>query len=161
MADQQVRDSLPNLTEHIFGILNPQICDGDEDEEAKATSGQPTGSKPAKVAAKVLEPVPKPAEVPPLELPEKPPATPNSEVDVVNSSTHRKEHARLTRRVASMDPAKFPEVHRMWGGNRKDTIIFSFACFHRTFFVFPLHEFRLRAFVKTLFYHVFIFRVWA
>ena len=38
----------------------------------------------------------------------------------VNSSTHRKEHARLSRRMASIDAAQYPEMVRLWNGSRKD-----------------------------------------
>ena len=48
------------------------------------------------------------------------PANPPPDALVVNSSTHRKEHARLSRRMAHVDPAKFPEMARLWNGNRQD-----------------------------------------
>ena len=38
----------------------------------------------------------------------------------VNSSTHRKEHARLVRKMASVDGATCPEMVRLWGGSRTD-----------------------------------------
>lgn len=139
MADPQVRASLPNLPFDIHEILNPGINDDDKDEEEQAKAGKPTSSKPVKVAPKkVPDPeVEKPREkVPPEVIPEEPkhetpPAPPDAALpaSVINSSTHRKEHARLSRRVASMDADKFPEVHRLWGGNRKDTITFLFGVF--------------------------------
>lgn len=135
MADPQVRASLPNLPFDIHEILNPGINDDDKDEEEEAKAGKPTSSKPVKVAPKkVPDPeVEKPREkvIPEEPKHETPPAPPDAALpaSVINSSTHRKEHARLSRRVASMDADKFPEVHRLWGGNRKDTITFLFGVF--------------------------------
>lgn len=43
---------------------------------------------------------------------------------VVNSSTHRNEHARLQRKMASLDETSFPHMHRLWGGTRQDTYVF-------------------------------------
>ena len=40
--------------------------------------------------------------------------------DVINSSTHRREHARLVRRMESADIATCPEMALLWSGNRKD-----------------------------------------
>ena len=42
----------------------------------------------------------------------------------VNSSTHRAAHARLTRRMSSLDVSKFPQMARLWGGSRKERCIF-------------------------------------
>ena len=42
------------------------------------------------------------------------------EEQVFNSSTHRKEHARLSRRMSSIDPSQYPEMSRMWSGTRQD-----------------------------------------
>ena len=50
---------------------------------------------------------------------EVPEATPPPKV-IVNSSTYRKEHARLVRKMASTDEATCPEMVRLWGGNRSE-----------------------------------------
>lgn len=41
-------------------------------------------------------------------------------IEEINSSTHRAEHARLTRRMASIDVAKYPQMARLWAGSRKE-----------------------------------------
>ena len=43
--------------------------------------------------------------------------------ELCNSSTHRKEHARLTRRMASLDANTYPEMVRLWNGNRQDRFL--------------------------------------
>lgn len=40
---------------------------------------------------------------------------------VVNSSTHRNEHARLSRRMASLPEAENPNMHKLWSGSRQDS----------------------------------------
>ena len=48
-------------------------------------------------------------------------AEPPPPVLIINSSTHRKEHARLARRMAAADvAASCPEMYRLWSGSRKD-----------------------------------------
>ncbi len=135
MSDPEIRGALPNLPFDIHEMLNPGINDEDEDEEARAKAGKAAGSKARKdelpKAVIPVPPVPKDEEPPKEPEPAKT-ETPDVPEALVNSSTHRKEHARLTRRVASLDPEKFPEIHRMWGGNRQDRITFLFAFFWRS-----------------------------
>ena len=40
----------------------------------------------------------------------------------INSSTHRAAHARLTRRMQTLDVSKFPQMARLWGGSRKELV---------------------------------------
>lgn len=56
---------------------------------------------------------------------ERTPPTPPVEPEVrdVNSSTHRKEHARLTRKMMSLPEAEFPHMHKLWAGNRQDSYV--------------------------------------
>lgn len=42
----------------------------------------------------------------------------------INSSTHRAEHARLSRRLEKLDPAQFPNVARLWSGGRQDPLLY-------------------------------------
>ena len=49
------------------------------------------------------------------------PVPASAEVEQCNSATHRKEHARLTRRMASVDAEKYPEMVKLWNGNRQDS----------------------------------------
>ena len=39
-----------------------------------------------------------------------------------NSSTHRAAYARLVRKMEKVEVAKFPNVHRLWSGGRKDSL---------------------------------------
>ena len=49
---------------------------------------------------------------------------------VINSSTHRKEHARLSRRMGAADAAATcPEMMKLWNGSRKDWISGNKKCF--------------------------------
>ena len=117
MEDPEVRRALPNLPFDVQEILTPTLCQEDELDEQAAVAGKPAPSKP-KVVATPAKPTPK-TEATPKE-PETMPVSPEPAMDLVNSSTHRKEHARLTRRMQSIDPDKYPEMLKMWNGNRQD-----------------------------------------
>ena len=39
---------------------------------------------------------------------------------IINSATHRASHARLARRMSSLDPAECPHMQQLWAGSRKD-----------------------------------------
>lgn len=122
MKDPEVVRALPNLPFDVQEILKPTLCEEEGGEHGggvkAAMAGKPAPSKPLKEV--------------PLETPEKPkevepPKDPDSKhelspSELVNSSTHRREHARLTRRMQSIDPEKYPEMIRMWNGNRQDRI---------------------------------------
>ena len=96
------------------------ICETDfghvaEAEAARARAGQPASSRPEKVEA----------------VPNVAAALANEKAavgvkedceQVYNSSTHRKEHARLTRRMATIDSSQYPEMVRMWSGTRQDSV---------------------------------------
>ena len=43
-----------------------------------------------------------------------------SDPAAITSSTHRREHARLTRRMERIDPVQFPNMAKLWSGTRKD-----------------------------------------
>lgn len=43
-----------------------------------------------------------------------------SDPTAITSSTHRREHARLTRRMERIDPVQFPNMAKLWSGARKD-----------------------------------------
>eukprot|EP00435_Cladocopium_sp_Y103_P032601 s4001_g8.t1 len=134
-TDPAVQQVLDGLSSQFPTILRPTH---EREEVQAARDGAPSSSRPAsRTAAKPLEPKkveetetendkvktktepkPEPTTVK-KEAEDAPPgdaAAPNSEI--VNSSTHRKEHARLNRRMASTDAATHPEMVRLWQGNR-------------------------------------------
>ena len=41
---------------------------------------------------------------------------------LINSSTHRQSHARLTRRMAAINEADCPNMVKLWNGSRKDSM---------------------------------------
>ena len=45
---------------------------------------------------------------------------PSEKEKPINSASHRASHARLSRKMASLDPAQFPHMTKLWSGNRKD-----------------------------------------
>lgn len=63
-----------------------------------------------------------PEKVSPGSSTDKPPTGDVDAEAVVNSSTHRNEHARLSRRMASLPEAEFPNMHRLWSGSRQDSV---------------------------------------
>jgi hypothetical protein len=82
--------------------------------------------KPVTPPSEPSAPVATPAANPPTASP--PPTVPSdtstppetSTGGMVNSSTHRASHARLARRMASLDPAECPHMQQLWAGSRKD-----------------------------------------
>lgn len=137
MKDPEVRRALPNLPFDVQEILTPALCDEDDDEHGgeveAAMAGRPAAANP-KVSQQPPKPE-KPKEVDP-DIKTNDGTEPPS--DMVNSSTHRREHARLTRRMQSIDPDKYPEMHRMWSGNRQDRTEYEGVIL---FPVFPTLEF--------------------
>lgn len=140
VKDPAVRNAMQGLADQFPGLLKAN--DGSDSAElAAAKRGEAAASRPAQAAAQpaalqvskgteAVPPEPKPEEPEPAEPAEPAEAAePGAEVDVVdplltgvvNSSTHRKEHARLARRMANVDAAKFPEMSRLWAGNRQDS----------------------------------------
>ncbi len=104
-------DSVKTACENICPQLSTLFPESDEEVE-DAKKGLPSSSKPKKPT------MTKPAFTP------EPPAevTPTKEMDPeVNSSTHRAAHARLVRRMDKLDAVKFPQMHKLWAGNRKET----------------------------------------
>ena len=113
-------------------------------EFAKARRGEPASSKPTGVPATMM---PEPVNLKPEDLKPAPEAEavivanangaspaptavdpPSGEKheggdsDVINSSTHRAAHARLARRMASMEATECPHMQRLWQGSRKDWV---------------------------------------
>lgn len=41
--------------------------------------------------------------------------------DEINSSTHRAEYARLSRRMEKVDAKDFPQMHKLWAAGRRET----------------------------------------
>ena len=79
------------------GIGKPPPKDKGTGEKAK--DGPPSLPTPP------VEPLPKPDAPDP---------------QIVNSSTHRAAHARLSRRMSSCDTCDCPNMQRLWSGTRKD-----------------------------------------
>ena len=48
---------------------------------------------------------------------------------MVNTSTHRSAHMRLTRFMESPEGAKFPHMQKLWSGNRDDPCLQDFTFF--------------------------------
>ena len=110
-------------------------------EVDKARSGAPTSARPASTSARPdMTPAPaepdlaekvasepaKPAEkrvAPPKASPEAngeaSEPTP-AEEPMINSSTCRAAHPRLSRRMVSMSATEVPNMHKLWSGGRKD-----------------------------------------
>ena len=85
------------------------VSDGEESEQ----SGFYDEGEEGEEEDQVYEPeIPVEPEIPEPEVPKIP--------KVINSSTHRNEHARLVRRMQSVDIATCPEMRRLWNGSRKD-----------------------------------------
>ena len=62
-----------------------------------------------------------PDDGPPYPFPEMPERIEEPKIpEAINSSSHRREHARLVRRMDSVDIATCPEMARLWNGDRKD-----------------------------------------
>ena len=91
-------------------------------EQAPAIA-KPAAAPAPEVSAEATKPV-VPAQAPAPKAPA--PEAPAPEeavlpgVVVFTSSSHRAEYARLTRKMGSLS-ADFPECHKLWAGNRKDS----------------------------------------
>lgn len=134
----------PDIRAMMANALGLGPTGGTEDKEvASARRGEPASSRPGKPSGptedvKVEDVASAKGSDKPIETKTVPPPSdaasktksdpPNpsgneeeSPEEVINSSTHRKEHARLTRRMQSVDPATCPEMSRLWSnGTRQD-----------------------------------------
>lgn len=143
MQNEKMRDVIGALAPQLLTAfpepeVRKEVRKRPSTELERATDGLPASSKPA--PEKPSKPTVKPAftpepdstpalnevkkdEVPPPAAPPTPSPTsvaPESGDSAVNSSTHRAAHARLNRRMSSIDPAKFPHMCKLWSGSRKD-----------------------------------------
>ena len=127
----------------MFPVRGGGVCE----EVEKARDGAPSGSRPGRVS--VGSAVPTHPSVPKEPVKSKPAMKPevseNRKPDPVkpevsrkpakvtftpdpkpmadpNSSTHRAAYARLVRKMEKVEVAKFPNVHRLWSGGRKDSL---------------------------------------
>ena len=158
VQDPSIREAMQGLASQFPGLLSPggEPTEKDAAEKGEPAGSKPLGGAGVKPAAlPITIPKSEPAretepgvkEEPKVDTsaattekdvkgeeaseneaedgdcPEYPPPT-----ALVNSSTHRKEHARLGRRMAHIDPAKFPEMARLWNGNRQDRGLKSTSC---------------------------------
>lgn len=141
----------PNL-KAIFSGLIDQFCPKKDSEAAAASKGEPASARPAGAPAVEpkkpeiksakptvnpksvsVEPRPKSVTVEPKVGQVAAPSESDSDADdpavpkleIVNSSTHRREHARLARRMQSeAAAASCPEMVRLWNGSRQDRAYF-------------------------------------
>lgn len=119
LQDPKLRAVISNVAPNLLTAFGP---DGGV-EYQDAFSGKPSSSRPAGTESKqaVIE---KPAYTP-IPKVDEPTPTPKDvpvpgEEDLVNSSTHRAAHARLSRRMSAADAAKFPHMCKLWQGSRKE-----------------------------------------
>ena len=135
-------DQMCSMLNMIAPNLLRAIADDDEEqwhdeqpEVVRAKRGLPTSYRPRK-SARVEPSVPVPPKEPskttdetdkiPETIDKSPSVDKTPEIDktsadmVVNSSSHRAAHARLTRKMQGIDPAKFPHMCKLWQGGRKD-----------------------------------------
>ena len=82
---------------------------------ASPTPPPTPASTPASIPTTAVSPV-DPAVAPPV-VPEGSEAPAET---AINSLTHRAEYARLTRKMASVDEADFPQIAKLWKGSRKE-----------------------------------------
>ena len=88
---------------------------------SKPAGGVPTTSVLSKTSSFAAEPTPTPADSPAARVPEKDTDEGKKKtITEVNSSTHRAAHARLARRMERAEPTTFPNMVRLWSGNRKE-----------------------------------------
>lgn len=149
VQDPSIREAMHGLASQFPGLLSPGPTEKDAAQEGKPASSKPAGGSVVKPAAlAVPDPKEEPSRENKPDVKEKPkadaaaeakveadvkdedtadempqdevPGNPPPEASICNSSTHRREHARLSRRMAHIDPAKFPEMTRLWNGNRTD-----------------------------------------
>ena len=106
----------------LRGMVHKLCIDGNK-ADARAAKKKPSIPTPSTTAdgsrSRSATPPPEPPAVP---------AAPAPEVDVVNSSTHRKEHARLARKMTGIDEATAPEMCKLWNGSRQDLFFFFQMC---------------------------------
>ena len=133
MQNEKMRDVIAALAPQLLTAFPQPVVSKEPTELENAKDGLPASSKPDcpnKVAKRPVKPTftPEQESTPALnELPETPVADPTPsptsvapENELINSSTHRAAHARLNRRMASIDPTKFPQMCKLWSGSRKD-----------------------------------------
>ena len=146
LGDPSMRSVVGVLAPQLLSMF--PVCGGGVCEEVeKARDGAPSGSRPGRVS--VGSAVPTHPSVPKEPVKSKhamkPEVSENRKPDPVkpevsrkpakvtftpdpkpmadpNSSTHRAAYARLVRKMEKVEVAKFPNVHRLWSGGRKDSL---------------------------------------
>ena len=118
MKDESLRSAILN---HIAGMSFDR--EPVQAEVNDAVNGKPAPARPV-ATPQTGAPVPSLAATVPSSSAVHPDAAASAEAEeVVNSSSHRKEHARLTRRMVSIDPEKYPEMVKLWNGSRQESMI--------------------------------------
>lgn len=141
LRDPSVREVVSNIAPQLLEIFPADGATDADVEVRNAVAGLPSSSKPASpVTPSPPPPVESPVEPPVETKPAKPAFTPLPEKPAgeVNSATHRAAHARLVRRMEKINPASFPNMTKLWNGNRKDIlgsfkkIVFQMVCANET-----------------------------
>lgn len=137
MVDPLIQQSLPKIVAEVKNLvpdLSPPQLPAETTEVDAAEAGLPAPANPGKGGKGVKPEVAAPAVK--TEKIEEAPAPAAGVPEIVNSSTHRSEHARLTRKMATIDSSKYPEMARLWAGGRKETCL-CFTFFLERFTFFP------------------------
>lgn len=120
-ALMQCKDTREKILTHLGNTSFDEDADAVED----ARSGLPSSARPSQsslaatpAAAVAPEAIETPEEEAEEEAEVEEPAA--EQAQVINSSSHRREHARLSRRMHGLCATKFPEMHRLWAGTRQD-----------------------------------------
>lgn len=125
LRDPSVREVVSNIAPQLLEIFPADDATDADVEVRNAVAGLPSSSKPASpVTPSPPPPVESPVEPLAETKPAKPAFTPLPEKPAgeVNSATHRAAHARLVRRMEKTNPASFPNMTKLWNGNRKDIL---------------------------------------
>ena len=132
MKDPKLRAVVGNIAPHVLSVFpaepepaKPLATSTPAVESPTSPAVDPVMIKPDK--SEMTKPDEKSEMIP--EKVHKPAFTPCPPDEKVNSATHRAAHARLARAMQRADPVQFPSMHKLWGGNRKDSYIFKKLCF--------------------------------
>lgn len=130
----QIAMNEPWAKQLLGDVIKPPKSSNDEKNHVVAPSSKSIAAVPSPVPTttptagvvssgppetpETADPVPA---APPAPTDPPPPEVPSQE-GVINSSTHRAAHARLTRKMNSMT-TECPNMQKLWSGTRKDIII--------------------------------------
>lgn len=113
----QIAMNEPWAKQLLGDVIKPPKSSNDEKNPTTTPTAGVVSSGPPETP-ETADPVPA---APPAPTDPPPPEVPSQE-GVINSSTHRAAHARLTRKMNSMT-TECPNMQKLWSGTRKDIII--------------------------------------